>query len=602
MGLFEQLKEDVRAADAAAVLKGIGVERLGPDDRYWQEHSYAFHLHIGEAPPLVFPLVLNPQSIRKVHPFAAELTPAQEGGVIAEENGVLISDLVITGHTGMRPRLNEKGGGPALPLSGQAHFLHLQDACFLRYAALKKDPAVAPKVYMTFHNYKDSEHWIVVPKMLSLDRSVAKNFQYHYSIQLSLIEEIKNQTQAPKEDHPVFAAMKDAVTNIVRAVATVQAVVLEVTGFIEEIEGAAGGFVVDVLADVTQMVGFVNAFITGQASFIRFPVQAMRTLSVNIGTIISATDPNKALSLPYDVTAAFLEMQDGVLRLMAYPDKFREDWNAAGQRFLQLTQGPARASTTDLDAAETSTITQAASLETSALRPGDPQRVRAGVFDLPATLPRYTGFREVTVLFGDSLPSIAARELGDARRWLDLALANDLKSPYISEEGVPGTLRPGQPILIPTTEPPTPTEQVRSAGNPEEGTSQLEALFGTDFQLAPQADGSYDLVVNPGTKTDFVTLSGLDNISQAVSTILSVDKGSYLLHLAVGLDRIAGRPGTVERVIEARSRVVEAIQRDPRVESVRNANFRLVNDTLEVDVEVQTTDTSPLRVIGRVIS
>ena len=107
----------------------------------------------------------------------------------------------------------------------------------------------------------------------------------------------------------------------------------------------------------------------------------------------------------------------------------------------------------------------------------DSTRVRAGAYDLPATLPRYTGFREVTVLFGDSLPSIAAREMSDARRWLDLALANGLKSPYISEEGVPGTLRPGQPILIPTTEPPTATDQVRSAGNPVEGTSQLEALF-----------------------------------------------------------------------------------------------------------------------------
>ena len=115
MGLFEELKEDVRAADAAAVLKSIGVERLGADDRYWQEFSYAFHLHVDGEKTRVFPLVLNPQTIRKTHPFAAELTPAQEGGVVAEENGVLISDLVISGHTGMRPRLNKKEGGPALP-------------------------------------------------------------------------------------------------------------------------------------------------------------------------------------------------------------------------------------------------------------------------------------------------------------------------------------------------------------------------------------------------------------------------------------------------------------------------------------------------------
>lgn len=597
MGLFEQLREDVRASDAAKVLANSGVTRLSVDDQYWRSMSYAFHLHEGNADAKVFPLVLNPTNMRKSHPFAVELTPTQEGGVIAEENGVLISELTISGNTGVRPRVNAHTG-VTVPLSGQAHFLWLQDACFLEYSRLKKDPKTAETTWMSFHNYKDSEHWVCVPRNLTVDRNQGKNFFYNYTITVALISEIENQSKAPSEDSALFAAMKDAVRNIAQAVAAVQGVVADV----EHFESSVSRFTTSVLANVAGVLGFVNAFVTGQSTFIRMPQRAMLALADDIGTVLQAADPNKVLSIPYDYTAAWLEMQDGILRLAAYPEKFRDDFSSAHRRFLQLTAGPANASVADLDTAAGGQITQAAQFETSALRPGDAGRVRAGLFDLPANIPRYRGFREVAVSFGDTLPSIAARELGDARRWMDLALANELQAPYISEEGLPATLRPGEPILIPTTDAQQAADTVRTAGHPEEGVSQLDALFGTDFKLAPQADGTYDMVVDPGSGTDAMLVSGVPNIEQAITSILSTTRGTYLLHQNVGVERIVGRPGTIERVIEARSRVVAAVQRDPRVARVKNAGFSLAADTLEIALEVETSDSSSIRVIGRVIS
>lgn len=601
MGLFEQLAEDVRAQDAALVLAGAhgkAAARLGDDDRYWQEHSYAFHLHDPEQGTLVFPLVLNPQSIRKSHPFAAELVPAQEGGVIAEENGVIISELTISGNTGVRPRKNAAAEKLTIPLSGQAHFLWLQDACFLRYSALKKDPKYATKTYMTWHNYKDGEHWVCVPRNLTLDRSKDRNFHYNYTIALALIEEIRNEKPSNNEDKGIFAAMKDAIRAIAGAVALVQSTVRDIEAFESNIARTTNA----VLADVTSAIGFVNAFVTGQANFIKFPQRAMLTLATNIDTVLQAIDPNKVLSIPYDYYAAWLDIQDGLLRVAAYPDKFREDFDSSLKRFLALVAGPSTASTEDLDAAEASTITQASQFETSALRAGDSQRVRAGVYDLPLTLPRYLGFREIVVAFGDTLPAIAAREMEDARRWLDIALANELQAPYISAEGLPFTKRPGDTLLIPTTNPTPPEETVRTAGNPGDRDSQLDALLGTDLRMAPTADGGYDFVVNPGSTTDVEIVSGLENIEQAVTTIISIERGAYLLHLNVGIERIVGRPGTVERIIEARSRVVEAVQRDPRVAKVKNAGFKAELDSLAISLEVETVDSSPIRVIGRVIS
>lgn len=600
MGLFELLAEDVRAQDAALVLAGAGVTRLGADDRYWQAGSYNFTLHDPTVPePIVFPLVLNPQTIRKSHPFAAELTPAQEGGVMAEENGVLISELTISGHTGVRPRLNAAAKGLALPLSGQAHFLWLQDACFLRYSQLKKDPKTASKTYMTWHNLKDGEHWVCIPRNLTVERSKDKNFQYSYSIQVALIEEIQNQKSANAEDNELFVSMKDAIRNIAAGLALVESTIRDIENF----ESSISRTTAQVLADITAAVGAVNLFVSGQASFVKLPQRTMLTLATQVDTVMQIADPNKILSIPYDYTAAWLDIQDGLLRIASYPEKFREDFDASRQRFLQLVNGAGGASTSDLEAAGASTITQASQLENSGLRPGDLQRVRAGVFDLPLTLPRYLGFREIAIAFGDTLPSIAAREMGDARRWLDIALANELQAPYISEEGLPFTRRPGDSLLIPTTEATQAADTVRTAGDPTDRASQLAALFGTDLKMAPAGNGGgFDFVVDRGSGTDIELVSGVANIEQTVVTILSVEKGAYLLHQNVGVDRIAGRPGTVERLIEARSRVVEAVQRDPRIAKVKNAGFHAEKDALEITLEVETVDSSPIRVIGRVIS
>jgi phage baseplate assembly protein W len=599
MGLFEQLREDVRASDAAAVLANIGVTRLGQDDRYWQSYSYAFHLHYADGTTEVFPLVLNPTQMHKSHPFTVELTPTQEGGVVAEENGIIISDLTINGNTGVRPRVNANQGGPPLALSGQAHFLWLQDSCFFAYSKLKKDPKVAAQTYMSWHNYRDGEHWLCVPRSITLDRSQGRNFYYNYSIQVSLIGEIEQaSSRLDEEDRDLFTSMKDSIRNISQSVASIQSVNLDIQNF----ESAISRTTAAVLNNVAIAVGAINDFVTGLTTFIRLPQRSILQLADDIDAVMALADPTKVLSIPYDYTAAWLEMQDGLLRVAAYPEKFKEDFSAAGQRFLRLTTGPGKATQAELDAAASGTITQAADFETSALRPGDATRVAAGLFDLRLKFPHYLGFRETVVLFGDSLPGIAARELSDARRWMDLAIANGLQAPYISEEGLPFTLRPGAPILIPTTAATPPADTVRSAGNPADSSSQLEALFGRDFQLTQHKDGSFDFVVDPASSTDFSTVAGTNNIEQAISTILSTEKGAYLMHLNVGVARIVGKPGTVERVVEARSRIVEAVQRDPRIAKVKNASFKLEKDALAIGIEAETVDASPLRVIGRVIS
>lgn len=592
MGLFDQLKEDLRAADSASVLRDIGVARLGNDDRYWKENSYAFHLHIG-AVTKVFPLVLNPKRISKSHPFSRSLEPAQQGGVIAEENGVLISPLTVSGHTGLKPRAVTPG--PPLPLSGQAHFLYLQDACFLEYSRLKKDPNTSKPVWMSWHNFKDNEHWVVVPGVVSVERTVDKNFLYQYTITCDLIAEIEQSLEV-SEDEGIFAAALDFASNAIRAVAAIEGAVADLTGTITEIEGAISGTVTDALVDVVEVCGAVNLFLSGQSNFINLPVRALDTLATAIGTLQSACA--SAESLPIDVAHSFLDIEDGLLRLMSYPEKFRSDFDAKQKEFLALVAGPTNAS--DIGTATASTQTQG--LATSATRPGDSTRVLGGVYDSLLSFPRYTGFREVVVLQGDSLAAIAAREMGDARRWIDIALANHLQAPYISAAGLPGTIGAGARVLIPITSSSPSTPRVRSAGDPEVGASQLEALFGRDFKMVVRPDGLYDWQIDPATKTDLRTVAGVKNLEQACTTALNIERGKWVMATNVGVERIVGAPGTVERVVEARSRIIEAVQRDQRIRRVKNATFQLEKDALAFDLEVESTDASNVRVIAQATS
>ncbi len=51
-----------------------------------------------------------------------------------------------------------------------------------------------------------------------------------------------------------------------------------------------------------------------------------------------------------------------------------------------------------------------------------------------------TGWRFVETLANDTMQGIAARELGDASRWVDLVNINGLTPPYLT-----GELEPGRP-------------------------------------------------------------------------------------------------------------------------------------------------------------
>lgn len=69
-----------------------------------------------------------------------------------------------------------------------------------------------------------------------------------------------------------------------------------------------------------------------------------------------------------------------------------------------------------------------------------------------ATLRKPARVREMTIQYGDTLEFIALREYGDATRWVDLIVINNLRAPYILDEVIDdppeGVKMPGDTLLL----------------------------------------------------------------------------------------------------------------------------------------------------------
>jgi len=580
---------------------------LGRDDRFWKNFAYAFQLHVAGS-TTVFPLVINPEIYRKTHPFAVDLTPTQEGGIYLEEQGIVISEITLEGNTGFKPQANPGETGappPALPLSGQAHFLRLQNLCFRRYSELKKDPEQAADVYMTWHNFKDNEHWIVAPVEFELNRQAKGPGRtlYPYRIRLKALGEVTELPAEPGEDETVISAISDAIGSIVTGQSRIEGGLVDVGDVSPTLNNliSVQGAVTAVNAELTSIIGATREFTRRVKRTIALPFSAIQQAKQNVFQLQDALRdiPN----LPLDIIQTYQDIEDALDTIGTYPEAFFAPYAEQAEAFLRLTQGPGTSTADDLEAAAATNLTQTADFRNSALRPGDLIRVVGGVFQRTRTFPRYEGYREVIIIFYDTLQTIAARELGDARRWIDIAIANDLRAPYISDEGLPGTKRYGDPILIPTESRGGSDGSIRSAGNADLRGSQDEATYGRDLELEFDGNGRADLKVDTALgSTDMRTVVGVPNLQQAVNVILSTEQGTNLLYLQVGFPRIVGQRGTLERVLNAQLAVAEAIQRDPRIERTRGVDFSADLDALTVEIDAVIIDNNQARVIGRILS
>lgn len=181
--------------------------------------------------------------------------------------------------------------------------------------------------------------------------------------------------------------------------------------------------------------------------------------------------------------------------------------------------------------------------------------------------------KRLTVAQGDSLRTVAMRELGDPARWVEIARLNDLRLPFLVEsyraaDRLPHTLIWGDDLLVPWDshggDIPTPISS-----------------FGTDIALPAGRLG-----VTAGG--DLQLYTGRDNVVQAISHRIKCLRGemeyhpTYGCHVALAL----GLPTRPFASLMASAWVHEALRMEPRIAAIDGVRAEVEGDTIRVAASV----------------
>lgn len=599
------------------------------DYNFFKKMTYFFELRVpqevalGQISTFLFPLIIPPESYSLEEPFTLEATPTQGGGLYVEENGIVQRMIKLEGTTGFKPRYFPKGwtaGSLLAPekqsysrqiqtfvsseLSGQKHFQYLQDSVFRTYADLKRDPATSADTFLFFHNPKDDEHWLIAPQKFTLSRESGKPTLYRYSIELLVLDKAEAVDADFSEEKGLLDTIKGAVAMVKSGLDLAAGALNDLTALAGELTSLVKDFgkIVD---GVTTIIDAAGNFANGLSALVEAPYTLLNSVNGLIDSAGEAIQQFEELGtdikkVPETVKQKLKQMSDGLDRIGTHPEVFE----TPAQRKLRETRASQElvtsVSAATLAAAEASSppqsLTEVDALGT-AITPGDARSAKAEL-GIGRAVIQYTSAKQVVLGQGDTLVNLAAKFLGDARLWQQIAVINGLNPPFVddlastpldSDEPVfSGTLGKGAKILIPSfAKPPAQQPLLPVLGVTSEEPADVH-LLGADLKLvrAGGRNGAllYDLEVDATRgSVDVKMVRGIENMKQSVVIRLTTEKGSDILYKRLGLDRIVSLNITPVDLETARFRFREAIGKDPRVAAVSKVVFESGTEGAPVD-------------------
>ena len=522
-------------------------------------------------------LVLNPRSYILTEPFSVNLTPAEDNSVVAEENGIIIREIQIEGTTGLKHRKEEafgRGGSVGTEASGIDHFKDLR-ALFRRYSDLKKNPAESPHIVMVFHNVKEDDHFVVAPRSFVTPRHAKKNrIHFEYSISLAAIQELPIPVKSADFDpFGIFSA----VSKITKTINMLRTYLAETINEIETLRRRLRNplLIIDDLALGLNELSALTEAIIGTYLLGREGLLQLTDL---------AEDKKDLLSLDID------ELPDAFLLAAAQRfGKIEGLLPAAGEdpAVFPVTLGQisqAYSGARDYTEDDLEKNLAGATLGTrTRITLGDEadQGVSFGTFNSTS---RYI------VQATDTIDSIVAR-FNTPREII--VEANSLVFPYITRGGAPGTLQPGDTIIVPLrgggASKPGVGESSGGGGGGDEGSYATpdELLYGIDIGLDMDLlnQGIFDIKIDEiHGSMDAELVSGVDNVVQGVGITINTERNSTNLLPGFGIKRVAGTRGTVDTMLMASLYLREAIVSDSRIEGIESINIVKTGDVLTQEI------------------
>lgn len=536
-----------------------------------------------------FSFPTNPERVHQRRPPAVTVTPLQNGGTHIEDHGERYVYYQISGQTGIRPH---RIPGSKIPVLGTKLPSFLQPApseltglapeertgfddmkslrnFFIRYHALRQDPRKKHIRMAFFDNYL-GESYIVVPHGDGFvhDRTSASPMSPgRYEIHVRGIQRLEvrlaqlQDAFAKKEGG--FAGFLNRIRN---ATNQIQEAFDFATAALDRTAGLAQKALNTVINPTRVILQGLNNLVGVSRGFFAIPRNTVRTVANDARELVRALEGWKedAQSVnPFHQLAPldpfytegistergwlihhFRRMAGALVRL------------AAEDRLYTLPHSVAVARRA------------AAYTETS----GDGSTSSGELRNAPGA----GGARAATLRTGETIVMAARRLLGDGARWQELALLNNLRSPYISPAG------DGRNVLRPTDRILYPADGADGDGLviQRELHDPLLRQLGSDWRMVANQFGKYDYAWANG---DIELVSGAENYSQWTVIALHTPRGKMPLHPTFGLIGVAvGHKQELTDMVLLQASAKATLLSDERTESVGPLRFALEGTTVRL--------------------
>lgn len=518
-------------------------------------------------------LVLNPRVYTISEPFTSTLTPTEDDTIVAEENGILIREITIEGTTGISNKTEDalsRGSSIGTNASGVEHFQQLREM-FREYGRLKKKPELNQRIRMIFHNVKEDDHFVVVPRAFETPRNAKSNrFHFNYRITLAAIQaypppppttdllgELGEFGEALKD---ITAAVNNGRANLVELIDAVDILKNRIRDPDQFFTNSALSINAanDLIEGVTATIALSQEFFAASNELLE---EVQETLENDIDSPPTEDE--------FRLARTVKNLRGDLERIQQHTEQFSPP---LGDDIAAPFAGDRNLTSSDL------------ANNTAGASKGTRTRLALGsARSAGLNIGSFNSTRLSTIPAGSTIDGIAIRE--DVPREVLIAL-NNLRYPYIARGGGPGTLEPGESILIP----------VRAAGQSNNTSpsglylTPEEILYGVDLALDPvlAAAGIFDILVDVSHGSlDAQLVKGLDNATQGILIIVSTERGATNFIPDLGIKRTPGVRGTINNMLIASMYLREAILSDPRVELIQSTRIELRGDVLTQEISPQ---------------
>jgi len=641
-------------------------------------------------------LNLNPQSISFDEPVATDTAFSQGGGKFVESRGGLIKSVAIRGTTGLLPPIapyathmqgptisqtNDQSNlnlGLALrqreKQSGFYEFYHLR-RLFRQFMAERR---AGKNIQLHYLDFKGDEFWMIELKHFRMDRT---RFGYNYDIAFDCIEPSQKRVQALNQGSDARSLGvgdrdrgSDALKQLRNPVST-------------SLDSVAGKAITRLVQLAASAKGFVQRFSTGVLTLklqgVITAITKVQSFFADVASIRRAV-LDVPLNLYKQVYSALIGLEDSYTGVT--PEAFRADVNEWILETRFLTEGLV---SHHLATYGSTPGQEFADENKKYTQPRAVQGVKSNFFQesdvsgSPAVSPfigtsglslvgdieqmvAMSALRAEFVLTGETIFDVAQRVLGDARRFVELVIANQLRAPFIvsDKRNKPfGTIAWGEQIFVPSTQDavslstaiPLDGSSATVSGSIVVALTDLDAVFanndsiknpwrsdmwvgftleftsgallgqkrivvandvntltvnrtyasspavGDAFELrldmlplrrpstpetvafgvdmlATFSQGLIDVVFGPRNQTQ--TVSGLENLEQAIALCLQTTRGSNKSNPEYGTSDIIGRPFEPNAAAMYVFYVRQSLLADPRISSIERSSVTYIGTAL----------------------